>query len=724
MTIRTRLLSSLFSVLALAAIMFATNLYVIDTQESDGVSINLAGRQRMLAELISGRTVAVALGEQTGTPDAESRQLLTKAIAAFEATQKALSGRGMAPLTLNTSGPSVALSTPSAESLALLRKADQLWLGNKGLVERVLQGDAEALPKLLANTPKLRSALNDFVFALQKEAEQKTFTLLVVQTTGTILIAVLLVLTVVSSRKSLLAPLDRLRAYAREITNGNMNAQAQGTYIGELAALKDDMTTMVEGLKQTMQEARDSQREASEHAANTGVALKEAREHQEQAKTLLNAVNGASSKAQGFSENVYAAMEELSTRIEQVNANVDIQRDRMMETATAMEEMNGTVYEVARNAADAAQSASRSKENAQTGAQGVQSAVASIQVIEKRFLKLKDTMSQLGTQAESIGNIIVTINDIADQTNLLALNAAIEAARAGDAGRGFAVVADEVRKLAEKTMTATKEVSDSVKLIQDHTRENLAAVEQTAADLEASTRTASESGKFMEEIVLLVEDTATQVESIAAASEEQSAASEEINKAVSDVTRVSAETAEGMSAAAHALMEVSGLVEELDRILRDLATTSNGSGKKQVSENDNGNGKLFEWSDSLSVKIETIDSQHKGLVNLINELHAAMRQRKSTSHLVGIVGKLKDYTVNHFDTEEKLFNRHGYPATEEHIQEHRKFVEKVLAFENDLKQGKVTVTMDVMRFLKNWLTGHINGTDKKYSKFLVNKGVR
>jgi methyl-accepting chemotaxis protein/hemerythrin len=80
--------------------------------------------------------------------------------------------------------------------------------------------------------------------------------------------------------------------------------------------------------------------------------------------------------------------------------------------------------------------------------------------------------------------------------------------------------------------------------------------------------------------------------------------------------------------------------------------------------------------------------------------------------------------VYHFDTEEKLFHKHGYPATAEHIQEHRKFVENVLAFEKDLQQGKVTVTMDVMRFLKNWLTGHIKGTDKKYSGYLVRKGVR
>lgn len=65
---------------------------------------------------------------------------------------------------------------------------------------------------------------------------------------------------------------------------------------------------------------------------------------------------------------------------------------------------------------------------------------------------------QLEDQMQKIGEIIVTIKDIANQTNLLALNAAIEAARAGEAGRGFAVVADAVAKLAGRTRDATEYV--------------------------------------------------------------------------------------------------------------------------------------------------------------------------------------------------------------------------------------------------------------------------
>ena len=246
----------------------------------------------------------------------------------------------------------------------------------------------------------------------------------------------------------------------------------------------------------------------------------------------------------------------------------------MRETATAMEQMNATVLEVAKNAQQAADVSNNAKKQAIEGAQIVNDAVKGITTVHSQSLALKQDMDALGKQAESIGQVMGVIADIADQTNLLALNAAIEAARAGDAGRGFAVVADEVRKLAEKTMTATQEVGRAIKEIQEGTRKNIQSVEHTGESIELATRLSVQSGESLKNILDCVQLVNDQVQSIATASEEQSAASEEINRSVEQVATISAETAQAMEQAARAVADLAEQSQALQHLIGDMKNQS------------------------------------------------------------------------------------------------------------------------------------------------------
>ena len=275
-------------------------------------------------------------------------------------------------------------------------------------------------------------------------------------------------------------------------------------------------------------------------------------------------------QAGDISNRVAAASEELSVQIAQVSNGTEVQRERSSSTATAMEEMNCTVLEVARNAGSASEETVHTQDKAREGVTLVNQVIKAIDDLNTVSLELSGNIKALGSQTEAIGSVMSVISDIADQTNLLALNAAIEAARAGEAGRGFAVVADEVRKLAEKTMNATSEVGSSITGIQDATAKNIDRFGQSTELVGRVAELAATSGEALKQILTFSEKSAAVVSGIATAAEEQSATSEEINRSVEDINRIAEETAHGMRESSSAVQELSRMAQELKTLLNRL----------------------------------------------------------------------------------------------------------------------------------------------------------
>ncbi len=132
---------------------------------------------------------------------------------------------------------------------------------------------------------------------------------------------------------------------------------------------------------------------------------------------------------------------------------------------------------------------------------------------------------------------------------------------------------------------------------------------------------------------------------------------------------------------------------------------------------------FIDWNENLSVQIKELDDQHKKLIALINELNEAMRVGKGKDIMAKILASLVDYTKYHFGAEEKLMQTHSYPTYIIHKKAHDDLTKQVIDLQKKFESGNVVITIDVMTFLKNWLSKHIMGTDKQYTAFFKGKGI-
>ena len=132
----------------------------------------------------------------------------------------------------------------------------------------------------------------------------------------------------------------------------------------------------------------------------------------------------------------------------------------------------------------------------------------------------------------------------------------------------------------------------------------------------------------------------------------------------------------------------------------------------------------LQWKDEYSVGIESIDQQHKKLINLINQLQTAVKYSTGEEFEREALNELVDYTKTHFSYEEGVLEQNAYPDFEAHKAQHEKMISKVEEVLAEYEKDSDTAMTNALNFLSEWLINHINGTDKQYSHFLIDKGVK
>jgi hemerythrin len=132
---------------------------------------------------------------------------------------------------------------------------------------------------------------------------------------------------------------------------------------------------------------------------------------------------------------------------------------------------------------------------------------------------------------------------------------------------------------------------------------------------------------------------------------------------------------------------------------------------------------MFLWTIDYAVGIRKIDEEHLRLFGFAENLHKAMLEGKGTAALLNLHRDLVNYTSYHFAHEEQLMERIGYPAYRQHIQEHENLRSRVQAIQDRLASGEITMTIEVMQFLRAWLDRHITTSDYRIGRYMKTSGL-
>lgn len=395
-----------------------------------------------------------------------------------------------------------------------------------------------------------------------------------------------LVVAVVSAlllSRSIAARIGKLAATARAVRDGDLKRRSDiggNDEITELARAFDEMT---EEMASRIQKEREAQEQLAATVRSYGsfvdrvargelTAVLETDAEGGELGRLRENLGAMARSLRTMTVRTHEAVNALSTATAEIMTTTQEHSASAAESAAAVTETVATVEEVAQTSRHAAERArevalasKRSVEVTSAGRDAAEGAVIAMTKVREQVSTIAERILALSDQAQAVGQIITTVNELAEQSNLVALNAAIEAARAGEAGRAFSVVASEIRALAEQSKRATADVRTILGDVQKSTTSAVLATEEGDRAVAAAVERVRDTGTRFEELAVVIAEASEAASQILDATQQQATGVAQISQAMQSINLATGQTVEGTrqtERAARGLNELSGRLRD------------------------------------------------------------------------------------------------------------------------------------------------------------------